>query len=409
MTIILNKSILLAVFCFIFIILIPEFLFVYFSLSAKTIGVLALCSFVTFFGLIFTRIAINKRICLSIILLYIYILATSLFIVDPWDLLISLFGLTILLSTSLVLGGLVKSTTLDIIFNSSKAITTLLILIGFLSFIGVSDFVSYTRLPKNIFPFAEPSYFGLVAGFFSLPIIVLGTASQRFLVVSIFFIFTFIFESMVFLSYAIIFSIILALFFNFIWVLLTATLFSILLVLGIAGGYINIDYFLDRLILDSSSSSMTLLIYVDSWTRLFTNLGSIFGIGVGFNQTSLSVLQDGAFSDEILGMMNNRVANDKDGSFWMIKLLFDFGLIGIFLLLFYFSKIYKSIKTLFRLRLRGQTPGNKLELIQLLYFWSLVPMFMRGTLYFSPEFLLFLSLIFAEYSVRNHMKQSSAL
>ena len=408
MTTILNKPV-LAVFCFIFIILIPEFLFVYFSLSAKTVGVLALCSFVTFFGLIFTKITINKRICLLIILLYIYILAISLFVVDPWDLLISLFGLTVLLSASLVLGGLVKSATLDVMFNCSKAITIFMILIGFLSIFSASDFVSYTRLPKSIFPFAEPSYFGLVASFFSLPIIVLGTASQRFLVLSMFFIFTFIFESMVFLGYAIMFSILLALIFDLIRVLVITTLFGFLVALGITSGYINIDYFLARLILDSSSSSMTLLIYIDSWSRLFTNFGSIFGTGAGFNQTSLSALEDGAFSYEILGMMDNRVANDKDGSFWMIKLLFDFGLIGIFLLLFYLSKLYKSIKTLFRLCLTRRTPGNKLELIQLLYFWSLVPMFMRGTLYFSPESLLFLSLIFAEYSVRNQMRQNSTL
>ena len=106
-------------------------------------------------------------------------------------------------------------------------------------------------------------------------------------------------------------------------------------------------YVLDRLSYTGSDYQFTLLVYLDGWERAFMSLKK-YVYGSGFEQMG-HIHLIGFFREKLIFAGFSEL-NRYDGSFYASKLIFEFGIIGIFLIIIY---LYYFLKTLFFLKKNG--------------------------------------------------------
>jgi hypothetical protein len=157
------------------------------------------------------------------------------------------------------------------------------------------------------------------------------------------------------------------------------------------------EYFLSRLDFTTESSNLTALVFLQGWDDLLSSLSSTNGLGLGFQM--LGKNEAGEVADVIFdkfGVYKNR----EDGSFLASKLISEFGVVGVLVILsflIYFVRYilsggfpYLSKKLLSQM---DEDCRKKYFLLSTIVFVYFIELFLRGYGYFSP------SLIFAMAAV----------
>ena len=272
-----------------------------------------------------------------------------------------------------------------------KFVLLVLVLIFILS--RSSFFNSYNS--KSLIFFTEPSHFALIFIPFLFTILVISRNSVKAFLLLISFLIGVFLENLTFMCGLVLCSLLLIPFRILFYVVPTFILaISIICYSKIYYGSKILAYYFDRLSLSIDSYNLSTMVYLAGWDRAITDVFASFGFGIGFQQFGIAG-PESKISELVLSRFHLiGQLNLLDGGSLGSKFVGEFGIFAIFLLLGY---LFYSIKFI-RLLNVSNYGSNKFS-IQSVFFMSWfitfsLDIFVRGTGYFNPPFLIFLAAIF---------------
>jgi hypothetical protein len=251
------------------------------------------------------------------------------------------------------------------------------------SFIGISiiGFFSSGMLPytsiKSVFIFSEPSYFTLALAPFLITSVAL---KQRF---SWIYILYFALWGIYVQNITIIFLVLMAFFIGI--KIDRKSLISMSIILSLFSLYILSDeYFSNRLNFDVENDNLSVLVFMQGWQNSLIALQNSSYWGVGFQQ--FGILSDrGDISARLSGLGFSEL-NIYDGGTNGSKIIGEFGIFGIIILLWY---IYIFCKSFIYIRSFDKKSNPHLNAFYFSCIISYFPeIFVRGVGYFSPSLYL---------------------
>lgn len=141
--------------------------------------------------------------------------------------------------------------------------------------------------------------------------------------------------------------------------------------------------------LDTESSNLSMLAYMSGYERTVFSLMDTNGIGIGFSQLGHVELYSESAS-KIFNLIGY-LLNNKDGSTIAFKMISELGLLSIVILLTYFYYLFHFVYRIYR----GRLLCGYIDIFYIsIFIMFIIPLFIRGTGYFSPSTFLFLSSIY---------------
>lgn len=263
-------------------------------------------------------------------------------------------------------------------------------ILGLISILTDSELskIVYGRT-KGVFPFGEVSHFALYVGpFFILTFFYLQKKYARWFLLLATFFFAICIESTTLIIYVFL-------------VLLLYIRFSVLsffiflpVLLGLILYLLTNEYFSSRFLLSADSINLTALVYLQGITDAVLALKNTFGIGLGFQM--LGYQEPSEISQQIAYVLGDEegMLNRFDGGFLAAKLIAEFGVLGIGIVVGY---LYLFVKVYFKLKkhLNKDYSFSRFYLFSLVFIYAIfVEFFVRGVGYFSPSLFLFLVALF---------------
>ncbi|ELE9244108.1 hypothetical protein RM352_000443 [Enterobacter kobei] len=148
-------------------------------------------------------------------------------------------------------------------------------------------------------------------------------------------------------------------------------------------------YYRERLDLSGDTSNLSALVLMQGWENAFLTLRQSI-LGAGFQQYGISTAY-GDISNKIFGMINIYI-NQFDGGATAPKIIGEFGVLGILIVILY---VIGWCKIFIAARRNRFTADRKLLLFYSLYLASLLEFFIRGAGYFTPGmFFLIVSVLY---------------
>ena len=267
-------------------------------------------------------------------------------------------------------------------FNAFKYSFLILLLLGLYHIIFIGG-------ARDVFPFTEASHYALFFGPLCILIYILTTNEVLRIFILIFLImFSFLIPNTTILIYGFLimflhlrFNIKNIIFFIFICIL-TWILIS------------NNTYLSNRIFfLSEDTNNLSALVYLQGIQDAYNSLIQTNGLGLGFQQLGT---QDSSEAGLLIQqLINNDVGlNRQDGGFTAAKVIGEFGVFGLFLLLVYFMKFKKAFNYL-RKSLFYKRENNTKEIIANVFIYAyFIELFIRGVGYFSQGTFFFLVALF---------------
>jgi hypothetical protein len=146
----------------------------------------------------------------------------------------------------------------------------------------------------------------------------------------------------------------------------------------------------------SELSNLSSLTYVQGWIDLVKNFERTNGLGLGLNMMGCMPLPiNGA--REIIFDMYGLGLNDEDGTFLFSKLVSEFGICGLLLIIFCFIIWFKALKKI--IVAKDEKLTRVFNIQTPIFFIFLSTFFIRGTGYFSGAFLVGIIAISGLYKI----------
>lgn len=156
----------------------------------------------------------------------------------------------------------------------------------------------------------------------------------------------------------------------------------------------DLQYFTYRIKLDTESSvrSLSSLVYLSGWERAYMSLTESYFLGIGFNRLGY-VGYEGEFMKEIRTLLFGEELNLYDGGTQGAKIISEFGVLGIILVILY---IIGFLKIFFMLvKIKNISKIDILKTFYSSYYLSyIIELFVRGVGFFSPNFVLFIASVY---------------
>ena len=151
--------------------------------------------------------------------------------------------------------------------------------------------------------------------------------------------------------------------------------------------FIDVDYFLSRLIISGDSDNQSVLVLLQGWETALMMIDQTSGWGGGFQQFG--------FMDAV-GDIGDKIAlsgedglNRFDGGSTASKIVGEFGFFGVLFLLLYVIQFFRLIPSLRNVELSFESGGGVFLKVCFLTFF--IELFARGVGYFSPTCFLALA------------------
>lgn len=151
--------------------------------------------------------------------------------------------------------------------------------------------------------------------------------------------------------------------------------------------FIDVDYFLSRLIISSDSDNQSVLVLLQGWESALMMIDRTSGWGGGFQQFG--------FMDAV-GDIGDKIAlsgedglNRFDGGSTASKIVGEFGFFGVLFLFLYVIQFFRLIPLLRNVELSFESGGGVFLKVCFLTFF--IELFVRGVGYFSPTCFLVLA------------------
>lgn len=144
-------------------------------------------------------------------------------------------------------------------------------------------------------------------------------------------------------------------------------------------------FIVNRIVFSEEVRNLSNLVLIQGWERAYLSLQETFGLGLGFQQFGIWGPQ-GEWQDVIYGIAGEYL-NLNDGGTTATKLIAEFGVFGIVLLLLFILWMWRSFQ-----ELRPALSGVRLSPIYVLQRIALIAvtseLFIRGVGYLSPSLIL---------------------
>jgi len=180
-------------------------------------------------------------------------------------------------------------------------------------------------------------------------------------------------------------------------------LFGMLVVMIVVGGgvaLVDLSYYAERLSLSGDSDNLTTLVYLQGWENAILNFGETDGLGVGFQQFGLAG-STGDISEKIYAIMGGSYINLMDGGSTATKLIAEFGVFGIAMLLVFFRFALRALMYMRRMQLM---PAGARDIHWMFFSACTVSysleLVLRGVGYFSTGGFLAMTAIMALYRLK---------
>jgi hypothetical protein len=166
-------------------------------------------------------------------------------------------------------------------------------------------------------------------------------------------------------------------------------LFFLILVVAIGLFFLQkSEYFSSRLNISQDNDNISVLAYIQGWDFAYNHSINSNFFGIGFQQLGFTPIETDT-SIKIETLIEGKL-NDKDGSFDASKIISEFGLFGIVILIFYFKLLIKSLKILSTDKIVCKN-SSILVFCCCSVFSFFIEIFIRGVGYFSPTFFIFIT------------------
>jgi len=255
-------------------------------------------------------------------------------------------------------------------------------------------FIKYTEI-KSVILFSEPSHFALIFIPFLFVLFVISKNSVKSFLLLISVVIAVYIENLTFIC-GLALCLLLIIPFRTLFYVVPSSILAISTIRysQIYYGYKSLVYYFDRLPLSADSYNLSSMVYLAGWNRAINDVFASYGFGIGFQQFGIAG-PESMLSELVVKRFHlTGHLNLLDGGSLGAKFVGEFGIFGILLLfcyLFYFIKFIKILNI-------SNYSTHKLS-IQSVFFMSWfitfsLDIFVRGTGYFNPPFLIFLAAIF---------------
>jgi len=161
-------------------------------------------------------------------------------------------------------------------------------------------------------------------------------------------------------------------------------------ILMVAMDYMDFEYYSSRLDFTNPNPNLSVLSFMNGWERAYLNLKDSYGIGLGFQQLGFFGSEGKIF--EALRAVNAENLNLFDGSFVASKLISEFGILAVMLLVAYLVYLPRSVRWLHEVSMKGgETVDYRKVFFQACFVMFFIDLFLRGTGYFSSSGFLFIA------------------
>jgi len=249
--------------------------------------------------------------------------------------------------------------------------------------------VTDTRFHEPIFIFAEPSHFALVFAPFLLWVVVMCRGVIcRSIALALALVLLLLLKNLTFFVLVGLVSLIVLR----AWPLFLMVCCLFLVIVG------NLDYFMPRMQLTATSSNLSVLVWLQGWEEALIGLRETMGVGLGFQQLGVNGAKS-SISHSIAELLRtgygteNGTLNLLDGGTLGAKLVGELGVLGIAVVGACSSLVYSGIRNLREIAARPAGSSATAFFYCCVVSFSL-DLFIRGTGYFSPSVLLFLTGVF---------------
>ncbi|MDN0109157.1 hypothetical protein [Yersinia mollaretii] len=368
---------------------IPSFIYVSFHTNSLATGFILLIPIMILISWneIELKISIKEIFCISIIVFYtIYITFYWTNKIEYKGIISSLLLVLVFFLANQVSNYISKHSTTDEFDKIIKLISTIYLALGIFSIFYKVSFFNYNYYIKSSFPFSEPSHYAISC----IPFLIYTAINSKTHIAFIY-LFSMLLLSLKLPSIIMMVATMLTLFIISLRLKykLLYYMVSIFSFYFISNKIIQLDmanYFTSRLDFSLKNTNMTTLVYIQGWNDLLTNLIKTNGIGLGFQQMGTGETNE---LNEYIFSLSGKYKNISDGSFLASKLVSEFGIIGIILLLAF---VKLAMKCLFDI-----TMAFKKNINDSVYLFSRVSiisfsveLFLRGVGYFSSSVVIFL-------------------
>lgn len=322
------------------------------------------------------RIGTNARLFFIFLLIHSFI---SFFIndIDIFRLISSFIIFCFILYSSLVLCRLLTNYDVTEFHNFINVIYYSFILLFVFSL--VNPIVLSKIHLKPIFPYNEPSHFCLFFGPIMYYKLITSKGKLMWLFATLSIIIALVSQNLIIiLSTFIVFS-----FLNYKkFILLT------LLILVSVFMLLKSEYFSSRLNISKDSNNISVLAFIQGWDFAYNHSINTNFFGIGFQQLGFVPVETDT-SIQIDKLIDGKL-NEKDGSFDASKIISEFGIFGILILLIYFKFLFRCLKLLSKSE-RYDVSNSVIIFCCCSVFSFFIEIFIRGVGYFSPTFFLFIT------------------
>ncbi|CEP36895.1 Putative uncharacterized protein [Halomonas sp. R57-5] len=390
---------------FLTVLLMPSFIFVTLDTSSLAIGMLV-SSFLIQAVLTTSRgafkIDAELLFLFSIILLLVAInCAVICFIYQDIKPLLSLIWFYVAF-TAMLLGRYVFYMSFDRLYATLFYSIVLLLIIGWVEILFGMHWGGYGTLEKSVFPFSEESHYALALCMMILPYVLI---SNSFKVVVIFLL-NVLFLALLFPNLTLLVVFCLS---CLMYVLRMKPVYlffcaGFLIIIGLVFFIFLLDYFpyfQSRLTFENSDN-LTTLVFLQGWIMAYTNLVETYGLGIGFQMLGTEATYFPDVSERIY-YLTGKYFNIYDGGFLLAKIVAEFGILGLLLVLFYLFSLLKIsfyINRYFRSAKENAPHEAQLKKKILVYGFFIafsIEFFLRGYGYFSPGVFLVIAAIYVSF------------
>ena len=294
----------------------------------------------------------------------------------------SLLGLFLMILSSQILANYINQNIEENEFSNNLMLyTIIIILFAFLAIVGINPFFVNTEtrsFDKPMFVYGEPSHFFLTFGPFILYFLINSKFKNIFMLCLLFILAKI--KSMVFAVQLLIYSFLSYKKYFFIFLLLLSIPVSL-----------SFDYYYSRIDFLSENRSLSVNAFISGVMRAYVSLFETNFLGFGFNQFGLSNL-DTITSHYIYGLAMNSgtVANKLDGTILSAKLIGEFGIFGILVIIFYLIFFFRYMIFILKSNLEYIRSNSILFFMLSIYMGFFIDLFVRSPGYFTSHFYLFL-------------------
>lgn len=374
---------------------IPSVIFVCFHQDSLATGMIATCLIVLMYAITALPKVVYKTIYFIFFLFFLLcvILQSAYFYIE-YNLskpILSIPALLILFITSVALSKKMESISFSTVIDALRLSAYFFFICGWLAILFKFKPGPYFAYEKPVIPFSEESHYALCVGFISCISGFFSTNKQKVFIFG-----NLVGQSVTFPSLTLfIFTVLSIIIFwfakNIVKLFLFGFVFLTLLTLSVSyfSDTIAFQYFSSRLDFSSDGSNMTTLVFLQGIDDAYRSFINTNGVGLGFQMAGTD--QPGQYGYTI-AHMSGSFLNRADGGFVASKLITEFGVFGVGILLWYLKRFFQSTLYLssYSFEKDNDDSFTLLGFVALIVFS--VEFLLRGYGYFSPGILLFFTL-----------------